>query len=283
MWGHDLRRVGRVDEAIAQFLKADALERAYYAAEKIDPALDWHHGHNLDLLASCYEHKGQMKLAEKTLRESATLAPVSAYRAFNLRELPNFLIHRARYQEALEAGRALTDIDYPQSRCVGHALAGQALLWLGRPDEAKKELEAARRELETVPRLTLGLDPPRSTVEPWVEALRGELLLRDGTAGRGTRRPEGSRARAASCTRAGCVVAGSLPSRVDGAERDEKRATGISPSSLRRRCSTTTLSTAEATSRSRSSSATKATVPAPRGRWRPRRTAGAMPIPTSLN
>lgn len=180
MWGHDLRRVGRVDDAIAQFLKADTLERAYYAAEKIDPALDWHHGHNLDLLASCYEHKGQMKLAEKTLRESATLAPVSAYRALNLRELPNFLIHRARYQEALEAGRALTDTDYPQSRCVGHALAGQALLWLGRADEARKELEAARRELETVPQSTVGLDPPRSMVEPWVEALRGDLLLRAG-------------------------------------------------------------------------------------------------------
>ncbi len=180
MWGHDLRRVGRVDDAIAQFLKTDALERAYYTAEQIDPALDWHHGHNLDLLASCYEHKGQMKLAEKTLRESATLAPVSAYRAFNLRELPNFLIHRARYQEALEAGLALTATDYPQSRCVGHALAGQALLGLGRLDEAKAALEEARRGLETVPQLTLGLDPSRSMVEPWVEALRGELLLRAG-------------------------------------------------------------------------------------------------------
>jgi tetratricopeptide (TPR) repeat protein len=133
------RRVGRVDDAIAQFLKADTLERAYYAAEKIDPALDWHHVHNLDLLASCYEHKGHMKLAERRLRESATPA------------LPNFLIHRARYQEALEAGRTLSGTDYPQSRCVGHALAGQALLGLGRTDEARKELEAARRELETVP------------------------------------------------------------------------------------------------------------------------------------
>jgi len=180
MWGHDLRRVGRVDDAIAQFLKTDALERAYYVAEKIDPALDWHHGHNLDLLASCYEHKGQMTLAERTLRESGTLAAVSAYRAFNLRELPNFLIHRGRDPEALEAARALTVTDYPQSRCVGHALAGQALLGLGRPDDARTELEAARRELETVPQVTLGLDPPRSMVAPWVEALRGDLLLRAG-------------------------------------------------------------------------------------------------------
>src|SRR2546428_2375031 len=45
-----------------------------------------------------------------------------------------------------------------QSRCVGHALAGQALLWLRRADEAKTELDAARRELETVPTVTLGID-----------------------------------------------------------------------------------------------------------------------------
>jgi tetratricopeptide (TPR) repeat protein len=178
MWGHDLRRVGRVDDAIAQFKKADELERAYYAAEKIDPAFDWHHGHNLDLLASCYEHKGQMKRAETTLRESAALDPVSAYRAFNMRELPSFLIHRARYREAQEAGRVLTKTAYPQSRCVGHALAGQALLWLDRPDEAKIELEAARKELETIPSVTV-VDPSRSAVQPWV-FLRGELLLREG-------------------------------------------------------------------------------------------------------
>jgi len=90
------------------------------------------------------------------------------------------LIHRGRYQEALDAALALTATTYPQSRCVGHALAGQALLGLGRPDEAKKELEEAKRELATVPQVSIGLDPPRSMVEPWVEAFRGELLLRAG-------------------------------------------------------------------------------------------------------
>jgi len=180
MWGHDLRRVGKVDDAIKQFLKAYELERAYYAAENIDPALDWHHGHNLDLLAGCYEHKGQMVLAEKTLRESTALAPVSAYRAFNMRELPNFLIHRARYEEALEAARDMTSMNYAQARSAGHALAGQSLLWLKRTDEARAELANAQKELANVPQVALGLDPARSMVEPWVEALRGELLLRDG-------------------------------------------------------------------------------------------------------
>ena len=180
MWAHDLRRVGRVDEAIARFLEADRLERAYYAAEDIDPGFDWHHGHNLDLLAACYEYKGQMKLAEKYMRESSSLTVMDAYRAFNQRELPHFFIHRARYQDALAAARAMTESKYPQARTVGHALAGQALLGLGRRDAANTELEAARREFENVPRVVPGLVPSRSLVSPWVEALRGECLLRSG-------------------------------------------------------------------------------------------------------
>lgn len=180
MWGHDLRRVGRVDEAVAQFQKALALERDYYAAEGIDPALDWHHGHNLDLLASCYEHQGQMRLAEETLRASAALAPVNAYRAFNLRELPSFLLHGGRFEEALAEARALTETSYASARSVGHALAGQALLALGRIDAAKDELAAAQRELDTLPVVPQGFDPSRGSVEPWVSALRGELLLRTG-------------------------------------------------------------------------------------------------------
>lgn len=180
MWGHDLRRVGRLDEAIAQFRKADALERDYYRTEKIDPAFDWHHSHNLDLLATCYQHKGQMRLAEETMRQVADLRAVDAYLAFNRRALPSFLIHRARYEEALEAAQALTRTAYPQSRTVGFVLTGQALLGLGRIDAAREALEAATREVESVPRMTPGVIPRRSMLEPWVEALRGDLLLRTG-------------------------------------------------------------------------------------------------------
>jgi tetratricopeptide (TPR) repeat protein len=180
MWAHDLRRVGRIDEAIVQFKKTDALERAYYAAEKIDPSLDWHRSHNLDLLAASYQHKGQMALAEKTLREAASLDVLDAYRAFNTRSMPAFLIHRGRYDEALEAARALTKTEYAQARTVGHALAAHALVALGRVDEARTELAAAERELEQVPVVTPGIVPKRSMVRGWVDAARGELLLRTG-------------------------------------------------------------------------------------------------------
>jgi hypothetical protein len=35
MRGHELRRAGRIDEAIVEFRAADALESAYFTAEKI--------------------------------------------------------------------------------------------------------------------------------------------------------------------------------------------------------------------------------------------------------
>ncbi len=63
---------------------------------------------------------------------------------------------------------------------MGHALAGQALIGLGRIEAAGTELDAARLELDAVPRVAPGLVPRRNAVEPWVEALHGELLLRTG-------------------------------------------------------------------------------------------------------
>jgi len=180
MWAHDLRRVGKLDEAILQFQKAYALEEAYYEEEKIEPGFDWHHGHNLDLLASCYQHKGQMGLAEKTMRESGALGTKTPYLEFNRRELPNFLIHRQRWNDALTEARTLTTSPFAQARAAGHALAGQALIGLGRMDEASTELTAAREQLERVPKVLPGIAPNRAQVEPWVESLRAELLMRNG-------------------------------------------------------------------------------------------------------
>ena len=181
MWGHDLRRVGRIDEAIAQFLKVDALERAYYKAEKMDPSLDWHHGHNLDLLASCYEHKGQMEARGEDPPRAATLEPRDAYRAFNTRELPNFLIHRGRYAGGAAGGAGADCHRLPAIAGVGYALAGQALLWLGRPDDARKELAGAARDgARNGPAGDPRNRPRAPMVEPWVESLHGELLLRAG-------------------------------------------------------------------------------------------------------
>ncbi|MGH7597157.1 MAG: class I SAM-dependent methyltransferase [bacterium] len=74
----------------------------------------------------------------------------------------------------------MTLLQHAQARTVGHALAGQALIGLGRIEAARQSLEDAQRELEAVPRVTPGIIANRAIVAPWVEALHGELLIRTG-------------------------------------------------------------------------------------------------------
>ena len=191
MWGHDLRRVGRIDDAIAAFRRTDDLEKAYYAAEGIDPALDWHHVHNLDLLATAYQHKGQMRKAEATMREASALPPLTDYIEFNQKLLPVFLLGRERWDEASEAAGHLARGKWPATRAVGQALLGHALLVRGHAAEARAALEAAEREVAEVPAAAAGTSVSRGQTQPWVDTLRGELMLREGDRAEGRRVLEG--------------------------------------------------------------------------------------------
>lgn len=73
MRGHELMRMGRTEEAIQEFLKTNALEEREYKTENIPAQYDWHHAHNLQLLAMNYELLGQMKVAERLLRQAFAL------------------------------------------------------------------------------------------------------------------------------------------------------------------------------------------------------------------
>ncbi|HEX8896375.1 MAG TPA: hypothetical protein VF783_23855, partial [Terriglobales bacterium] len=70
MHGHILRRGDRMQEAIAEFRRADELELAYFRTENIAPEYDWQYHHNLDLLGVSYQYAGQMRLADTVLRRS---------------------------------------------------------------------------------------------------------------------------------------------------------------------------------------------------------------------
>lgn len=74
MAAHDLRRVGRTGEAIAEFERADALEKAYFSAEHIPPAYDWHYQHNLDLLATSCEYVSRKAKAETLPKTSFAIS-----------------------------------------------------------------------------------------------------------------------------------------------------------------------------------------------------------------
>jgi len=172
MFGHDLRRAGRTEEALAEFVKANELEDAYYRSENIPARFDWHHAHNLSLLAMCAQSLGKMKMAEDTYKAAFALPAYVDLSEYNRREWPGFLLHRNRPQEALEAAKTMIEESkHPLGRFAGHALAGRALLALDRVDEAKAELTLAERETEQLPIAALSALPD-------AVMLRGEILLR---------------------------------------------------------------------------------------------------------
>ena len=96
MHGHELMRMGRTEEAIQEFLKTNELEETYYRTENIPPQYDWHHAHNLMLLAMAYQSLGQMKAAEARLREAYSLPAYTDLAEFNRRAWPEFLLARGQ-------------------------------------------------------------------------------------------------------------------------------------------------------------------------------------------
>ena len=180
MYGHDLRRVGRIEEAIAEFTRADQLERAYYDAEKISADYDWHHQHNLDLLSTSYQYQGQLVMAERLMREAFAIPSVDDGREFAKKEWPRFLLGKGRLNEALVAARALANGKYPGARTIGHVIVGQVLLEMDRTAEARQEMTAAEKQLQEVPRVASGVSTSRGMVEPELKALQAEMLLRTG-------------------------------------------------------------------------------------------------------
>jgi tetratricopeptide (TPR) repeat protein len=172
MVGHDLRRLGRTEEAIQEFLKAEQLENVYYKAEDIPARYDWHHAHNLNLLAMCYQALGQMKAAEIAYREAFALPAYVDLAEYNRKSWPQFLLDQERPQEALAAAQELISSRWALARFGGHALAGQAFLAMGRTEEARKELSLAEQESEHVPASVIARLPDAAT-------LRAEILLQE--------------------------------------------------------------------------------------------------------
>lgn len=172
MHGHELMRLGRTEEAIAEFLKTKSLEEEYYRTENIPSRYDWHHAHNLQLLAMSYQSLGQMKAAEAAFREAFGIPAYTDFLEFNRKAWPEFLLARGRYEEALDASQELTKSAWPVARLAGYTLAGEALLGMDRSKEARDELSLAEQETERVPVGFLARSP-------FPSILRAEFLLRD--------------------------------------------------------------------------------------------------------
>src|SRR5579859_1628367 len=174
MYGHELRSVGRTEEAIQFFLKAETIENAYYSRENIPPSLDWHHAHNLSLLASAYQYEGQLRLAERYFFEERQLTPFTEYAAFNRKDWPEFLLNRGDFGRALEAAKEMAGSRSLLTGVAGHCLAGIALVGLRRNNEALAEDNAAEVEAARLNQTDVG------AVSPYLDLLRLSLMLGRG-------------------------------------------------------------------------------------------------------
>jgi tetratricopeptide (TPR) repeat protein len=177
MHGHNLRRTGRIDEAIAEFEAADALGSAHAAAERIPVEYDWHYQHNLDLLATSYQYVGRMAKAEALFRRSFAIPSSLLVQEFNKREWPVFLLARGRAEEALAPAAVLAAHRSPVVGAIGHVMIGQARLALGQFQAAADEANAALRRLRGAEGGALAADA--------LKALQGEFLLRTGQKAKG--------------------------------------------------------------------------------------------------
>lgn len=159
MYAHVLPRLGRWEEARDQLLLADGLEREFYAAERIDPEEDWHHGHNLHLLGTAYLRLGKHAETERLFQDAFRLRTRGPTAGWYAAPWVEYLILSSRFQDALAAAGEL-ERRGPLARVIGGALAGEALIALSRPREARQALERAREandlflsEIAGVPRL----------------------------------------------------------------------------------------------------------------------------------
>jgi tetratricopeptide (TPR) repeat protein len=180
MYGHVLPRLGRWQEALVQFEKADAIEEAYAKAEKIRPGDDWHHMHNLQLLGYTYLRLGRVADAEKTFRRAFDTPSRLPYRGSPQASLAELSLLLGRPEDALAIGRALqADTRTISANIVGAVVEGEALLALGRMNEAKAAsarshdlLERGRQELGFQSRYL------ELFARPYVDQLDTEIALR---------------------------------------------------------------------------------------------------------
>jgi tetratricopeptide (TPR) repeat protein len=151
MHGHNLRRAGRISDAIAQFELADRLHRAYIKNEQIPGEYDWHFEHNLGLLGTSLQYVGQMKRAETVLKAAFALPTGLLVQAYNKREWPMFLRNRGRYQEAAAAAKMLLAHPHPVVQATGHIEAGMAYLAVNNWGAAGTASNTALKLLRSAP------------------------------------------------------------------------------------------------------------------------------------
>lgn len=177
MYGHVLPRLGRWKEALEQFEKADAIERAYAEREKLRPGDDWHHVHNLQLLGYTYLRLGRSDDAEKAFRRAFETPIRYPQYGWQHATLAEYLLLRGRPHEAIAAASALAGRS-GAAKAAGAAVEGETLFAMGRKTEAAEAAKRARAAFEDAKK-SAGSESHwiERFVEPFVRQLEAELAM----------------------------------------------------------------------------------------------------------
>ena len=181
MLGHVLPRLGRWEEALAQFRKADAIEVAYARELNLRPGDDWHHLHNLQLLGYTYLRLGNVAEAEATFRRAFDTPARQPYRGAPQASLAEYYLLRGRLEDALAVSRALqTSTRTPSARAVGRWSKARRSWPRASPTRPRRRRrarqEAARRHGPRVPGYQARY--LEIFVRPYIDQLDTEIALR---------------------------------------------------------------------------------------------------------
>ncbi|GAB3901040.1 hypothetical protein GCM10028803_25020 [Larkinella knui] len=180
MYAHDLMKTGDVDSAISEMKQTDAIERSLYTSEKYDPMYDWHHIHNISLLALCYQYQGRIQEAERLVRERFEIKrPINQERTFyNKMGYPTLLITQNRDGEAAPIAEDMTKGKTPGERVIGHYLLGMIALKKNQLEPARASLKAAQTELVEAKKIAQ-TDWLNAWLDPHPKFLAALLALHD--------------------------------------------------------------------------------------------------------
>lgn len=127
MYGHDLMKTGNIDEAIIKFSMALDLEKKKYDREDMPYHYDWHYPHNLELLAYCYQYKGQFENAKAIFVQLDTIQAFQEESEGKIRKgHPFFLLQNGEYDEAIYLADKLAKGEGINTKLVANISSGLA-------------------------------------------------------------------------------------------------------------------------------------------------------------
>ncbi len=153
MYAHVLPRLGKWTEALNQLEKADRLQREYFAAG-VAPVEEWHHGHNIHVMGAVHQRMGNYEEVGKLFEEAFHLEVRSLCDGRFTDPFMFYILMRGRFEEALSAALEAEKRPLAVARLTGAARAAEALLALGRIEEAREAQERLQTYFEEFKRDT---------------------------------------------------------------------------------------------------------------------------------